>query len=87
MAFVENAFKHGGVVTAEDVHITIELIEDKDKIILNTTNNFIPAESKDQKGIGLTNVRKRLNHYFPNNYTLTLKEENDMFTVKLELYK
>ena len=87
LAFVENAFKHGGVVTAEDVHITIELIEDKDKIILNTTNNFIPAESKDQKGIGLTNVRKRLNHYFPNNYTLTLKEENDMFTVKLELYK
>jgi two-component system LytT family sensor kinase len=87
LAFIENAFKHGGVVTAEDVCITIELIECGDKITLNATNNFILTEDKDQKGIGLANVRKRLNHYFPNHYTLILKEEKDMFTVKLELYK
>ena len=36
-------------------------------------------------GVGLSNVRRRLDLLFPNDYTLDIKEEEDTYTVKLEI--
>ena len=36
-------------------------------------------------GVGLSNVRRRLDLLFPDDYTLDIKETEDIYTVKLEI--
>lgn len=79
--FVENAFKHG----RESDRILIDITFDKGVLTLLVENskNMI-SQSAEVKGIGLENVKKRLELLYPNRHTLTV-EETDMYSVKLEL--
>ncbi|WP_066408993.1 sensor histidine kinase [Flavisolibacter tropicus] len=81
---IENAFKHGIRGVAEKP-INIELkITGKhlEFYIQNYKNEYM----KDKVGgIGIQNVRKRLNLLYPNQYTLDVKETDDQFFVKLQL--
>jgi two-component system, LytTR family, sensor kinase len=83
--FVENAFKHGvGMI----VNPTID-------INLNTENNRLIFEVKNKvnrqfkevkdgaSGIGLNNVKRRLELLYPDNHQLTIKEEDDFYLVRL----
>ncbi len=85
LPFIENTFKHGGVLPA----ITIVLIHEQTKIILETTNSFNETQNNQshQGGIGLQNVRKRLDYYFPKGYQLDISTLANVFTVKLVLNK
>ncbi len=85
--FVENAFKHGtGFI--ENPHIDIEL-KAKDKILyFGVSNKYDPAlqQLKDKaSGIGLTNVRRRLELLHPGKYTLDITKDNSVFTVLLQI--
>lgn len=68
--FVENAFKHGGLVKGY-LRIRID-IEVKDLMLNFTIKNSIVSEEKVDKdnGIGLENFRKRLDLIYKENYTL-----------------
>lgn len=81
---IENAFKHGIRGVAEKP-INIELkISDHhlEFFIQNYKNDYM----KDKVGgIGIQNVRKRLDLLYPNKYTLDVKETDDQFFVKLQL--
>jgi hypothetical protein len=85
LPFVENAFKHGGSVPAEDVFISIDLKNTSEKITLTTKNRY--GNQVSQGGIGLQNVRKRLNYYFNENYTLSIENTGDIYSVILEICK
>jgi LytS/YehU family sensor histidine kinase len=84
--FVENAFKHGtGMFTPE---IAIKLKSDDRKLFFEVSNRFSENgnEVKDKSsGIGLANVRRRLNLLYGNNQHLEIIKENKRFTVKLEI--
>ena len=84
--FVENAFKHGiSYRTKSFVEISLQPHTDR---LLFSCRNSRPEIKHDEKmkgGVGLSNVRRRLDLLFPNDYTLDIKEEADTYTVKLEI--
>lgn len=84
--FVENAFKHGiSYRTKSFVEISLQPHADR---LLFSCRNSRPEIKHDENmkgGVGLSNVRRRLDLLFPNDYTLDIKEEEDTYTVKLEI--
>lgn len=84
--FVENAFKHGiSYRTKSFVEISLQPHADR---LLFSCRNSRPEIRHDENmkgGVGLSNVRRRLDLLFPNDYTLDIKEEEDTYTVKLEI--
>jgi two-component system LytT family sensor kinase len=84
IAFIENAFKHG---VANNPQMPIRLLIDVDDAHLHFymqnkkhTNNRDPAG-----GIGLNNVKRRLNLLYPGKYNLEIHDEPDTYTVELSL--
>jgi two-component system LytT family sensor kinase len=84
--FVENAFKHG-MGTLENPMIKIKLTA------VNKTLNFLVendiaeiGESKDDNsGIGLNNVKRRLDLLYKNHYDLAISNEDGKYIVNLKL--
>jgi two-component system LytT family sensor kinase len=85
--FVENAFKHGtGFI--EHAHIDIDLWAEKNILYFSAVNKYDPAciEIKDKaSGIGLVNVKRRLNLLYPDKHKLIIAKDNNLFTVSLEI--
>jgi two-component system LytT family sensor kinase len=84
--FVENAFKHGtGLV--QNPEIEIELMAEHDKLYFIVKNKFIQTETVKDKtsGIGLVNVKRRLELLYGNRQQLTINKTNDWFTASLQL--
>jgi LytS/YehU family sensor histidine kinase len=85
--FVENAFKHGtGMIT--DAMIDIRLYTRDGMLFFSVRNRFNKdsSEIKDKtSGIGLTNVKRRLNLLYGDNYVLHIDKKDDWFIVSLQL--
>ena len=84
ITFVENAFKHG-VSYRQASFIDIAISIGEDKLVFDCRNSRIPKEDDKHGGVGLTNVKKRLELIYGNRYTLDIKDEQDTYTVKLSL--
>lgn len=90
ISFLENAFKHGPGNNEKPSWIRINLWVENDQLdflIENSINNEdtdIGNQQKMQSGIGLSNVKKRLELVYPNRYTLKIAQ-NDTFFVQLKL--
>lgn len=84
--FVENAFKHGiSYRTKSFVEISLQPHGDR---LLFSCRNSRPEIKHDENmkgGVGLSNVRRRLDLLFPGNYTLDIKEQEDTYTVYLDI--
>ena len=84
--FVENAFKHGISYRIDSfVEVTINISNDR---LLFSCRNSRPPQSEEEKkdgGMGLVNVRKRLDLRFPENYKLDIKEGKDIYEVELDI--
>ena len=86
--FIENAFKHG-ISYREKSFIHISLKMDDDKIVFSCKNSLgKPSEEKpveNHSGIGLENVKKRLNLLFPGEHKLDITQTNNEYNVYLEI--
>lgn len=86
--FVENAFKFG-IDPDYPSLISIGLISSGKDIIFTCRNQVFKSLEINQatltKGIGLSNVRKRLEMYYPKNYTLRIEEFGSSFSVDLKI--
>lgn len=73
--FIENAFKHG-ISTKSKSWIKINLRCMKGSIHLDVVNSVHPKKAledpKDESGVGLENVQKRLELLYPNKHKLTI---------------
>ncbi len=81
--FVENAFKHG-ISLRQPSWIYITLTLDATKLYFKVHNSLHPKMGSDPEenhsGIGLENVRKRLDLLYPNRYSLDIQAtERDYF--------
>ncbi len=84
---LENAFKHGVEKAMANSFIHINLMEDNYKISFEITNNIEDEQDSKKPGIGLINLKERLNLLYPNEHHLTTNIHNNTFTATLELYK
>lgn len=83
--FVENAFKHGRK-NYKLPGITLQMMVAGNRLNFDI-RNYLPARSsinKDQQGgIGLGNVKKRLDMIYPGGYSLDIEQNEDEFHVRL----
>lgn len=88
IAFVENAFKHSLNSQASNIIITIEIeLTSTGLLSFRCTNSFEKESSESQlsKGIGLENVKKRLEYLYKGKYELSIKDRDNIFMVGLNL--
>ncbi|MEG2318298.1 MAG: sensor histidine kinase [Rikenellaceae bacterium] len=78
---VENCFKHGKTTGGEAV--SLSLVASEGKIYFTTSNKISSNIHESKSGIGLQNVIKRLELYYPNNFSLVNTQENAIFVIKL----
>jgi hypothetical protein len=79
----ENAFKHGNL--DEGGWLKSKLIIQDTVLDFNITNSFLLNQKKDQiGGIGLENVKKRLELLFPENHEFLIEQKDQVFSVKMK---
>ena len=84
IGFVENAFKHG-VNAEENSHVAIDINIDKTRLLVKVRNNKVKVQHKEESGIGLQNVRDRLQHLYPATHTLSIENTDTYFLVTLTI--
>ena len=86
--FLENAFKHSSASQGEGIRIEVSTSLSPDGVLSFTCiNSFQKISNTDSltRGIGLPNVRKRLDLLYTDNYKLEIKETESVYHVKLKL--
>ena len=83
ITFVENAFKHG-VSYQQESFIDIKM-EVGAQLTFTCSNSKIPKEEDKHGGVGLTNVKQRLNLIYGNRYSLDINDQADTYTVTLKI--
>lgn len=82
--FIENAFKHGK--KGSDNQMVFE-IEVENKTINFKSKNYkrvlSESEQKLKTGIGIQNIKKRLEYLYPNNFNLEIQDTDQIFAVHL----
>jgi len=84
ISFVENAFKHG-IATDMDVPISITLNLSQDKLFFLVVNKKSELNKDITGGIGLPNVKRRLDLLYKNRYSLNIDDKNDIYSCELNL--
>jgi LytS/YehU family sensor histidine kinase len=82
-SFLENAFKHG-ISYNEKSFIDISLQLTDENLIFEIRNSNPQKQSENlDSGIGIENTRKRLDLIYKDNYTLKIKDKEELFIVNL----
>ena len=85
ITFVENAFKHG-ISYNQPSFIDIAAHTSADRFIFTCSNSKVTApDDKAQGGIGLQNIKKRLDLIYGKNYTLTIDDGAASYNIKLDI--
>lgn len=92
IVFVENAFKFASRTISEQGFVTISFRQQGPTISLIVENskpiNSINGNTHDKAtGLGLTNVKQRLNILYGENYLLNIKETKTTYYSKLEIWQ
>lgn len=82
--FVENAVKHNFDTNRSYVHLRFGMENDRLHFECENSKPLKPAK-RDAGGLGLANIKRRLDLLFENRYVLEVVETETMYTVKLEL--
>ena len=89
VSFIENAFKHGVSYQHDSfIDIKVELIEPLPQVThlhFTCTNSKAEKPNQEKGGVGLVNVKKRLDLLYDKNYTLSIKDDTDTYFVELIL--
>ena len=81
---VENAFKHGiSYEQASFVHVSVSI--EGDKIVFKCTNSLNPSKDSGPHGLGLENVRKRLELLYGQDYTFENEQKEGRYEITLSL--
>tara|TARA_R110002049_G_scaffold128141_2_gene285453 strand:- start:2140 stop:2475 length:336 start_codon:yes stop_codon:yes gene_type:complete len=71
---LENAFKHGVENLRENAYVHINVRAHTNEVTFEIENNFDEAQDDFKTGIGLKNLKRRLELVYPKKHTLTLSK-------------
>jgi two-component system LytT family sensor kinase len=89
LPLIENTFKHALHQDIPDKWVKLVLAVDEDELIFQTSNpkySIRQIDNKLQNGIGLTNVKKRIELLYPNRHEFVIHDEDECFTVTLVIF-
>ena len=82
ITFIENAFKHG-ISYQHESFIEVTVAVEDDTLRFSCRNSKAEKPNEEKGGVGLDNIRRRLNLIYDKQYSLKLKSEPDTYTVEL----
>lgn len=82
---LENAYKHGVESLSNNAYVTIALTTTKTQLKFSITNNFDADEHLSGEGIGLSNLRKRLDLLYPNQHSFDLEFNTNTYKVEFTI--
>ncbi|RUT67913.1 histidine kinase [Flavobacterium cupreum] len=86
LPFIENSFKHSPKSATANIEITIQLQICKNVLDLTVINPSSEVFNQTKKGgIGLRNVKRRLDLTYGQSYTLFQERKNNQFITKLHI--
>ncbi|MCU4174737.1 sensor histidine kinase [Carboxylicivirga sp. N1Y90] len=88
LPFIENSFKHSTKGLNETAMISIEMGAKEDKLILKVENSIplsLPNDVDIVGGLGLQNVKRRLDLLYANEHQLKIESNDDSFLVILKI--
>ena len=86
LPLVENAFKHGVNTIIKGAYMHVTIVVNGQDLDMDVKNNFknLPEET-ERNGIGLTNLERRLDLFYPGDYSMKASAFHDDYHVKLKL--
>jgi two-component system, LytTR family, sensor kinase len=89
LPLIENAFKHGAKEKSARPYIRVDVdLSNPESVIFVVENNTDPVpgkESRGKEGIGLINVRKRLDLLYPSRHQLEINFSEGIFRAELTI--
>ena len=87
IAFIENAFKYVGHEDQKHDCVEISLKKEEDRLLFRIYNTKEPVVRKPilHRGIGFTNVKRRLELLYPDKYSLDINNNDKFYEVNLNL--
>ncbi len=88
IVFIENAFKHGIKGAVKNQYVRIKMVVDEKEINFFIENNRgfgDEIEDNKYKGLGLENVKRRLELMYPNKHQLKIKSTDQAYIVTLKI--
>lgn len=82
--FIENAFKYG-ISTKEKTVIEIYMLAANNKLSFTVSNTIVKTIKGETTGIGINNVKRRLELLYPDKHDLRVEEQNNQFIVHLDI--
>lgn len=84
ISLIENAFKHG-ISNNKPSYIRIRIRNDEKGIDCYIENSYFPKDKKDKSGsgIGLTNLKKRLDLIYPEKYIFFHEQKDEAYITDL----
>lgn len=80
---LENAFKHGVENLRENAFVKIEMTVKKSEVRFSVENNFDSTQEETKPGIGLKNLKRRLELSYPEKHYLSLFKNEDIYVSEL----
>ena len=84
ITLVENAFKHGDLKT-QDYPIDIKLNVNRNKLYFYCRNKKKTGSKELSTGVGLENIKKRLDLAYGDKYTFNVKDDAEFYTTELTI--
>ena len=88
LVFIENGFKHGIKATIHQSFVNIQIYISDAQLQMTVTNSkgVVDEVEKDIfRGLGLENVKRRLELLYPGKYELTINDSSAKYTAVLQL--
>lgn len=83
--FVENSFKHGASEIIEQAWINIDFSTFKNSFVFKIENGKGPKVASHSKGIGLSNVKRRLELIYGRDHSLQVIDGTETFLIILKI--
>lgn len=84
LLLVENIFKYG-VLDDPDFPAKLRIAMENNILSIRTENKINNMKSEVSTGIGLQNLKERLDHFYPDKHSFKAEAKGDVFVVALEL--
>ncbi len=86
LPFIENCFKHGNIGKDDDGWMELDISDDRDYLYFVCKNSYNNTDQKSttSSGIGLKNVKKRLDLIFGEKYELQTLKQDGEYMVSLQ---
>lgn len=84
--FFENAFKHGNLEDTHNGWLKSKMKVENGSLFFSIKNTALREKPKSEKGgVGLENVRERLNLLYPDRHNLKIEKRENIFNVEIEI--